>query len=223
MMKQNGFVWKITIRQLSIGHCLKKQMKCIRKKRRIVAESRTNFTLERRKKQPALLICANCGHSLLKETEHLLKCSDARTNGDPVCRSLVIRREPMEENILGLVHQYAASMLEKEKKVSSNRQCDDKEINTAELQKQSRQLTSEKMKLYDDYKDGRIDRDSYKQRAEKISGQLDEIKRKIEDAKNNKKLLEQNELSDKIKENENQKKQLTFLLKSNIIYRISLH
>ena len=61
------------------------------------------------------------------------------------------------------------------------------------------QLTSEKMKLYDDYKDGRIDRDSYKQRAEKISGQLDEIKRKIEDAENSKKLLEQNELSDKIK------------------------
>ena len=101
--------------------------------------------------------------------------------------------------ILGLVHQYAASMLEKEKKVSSKRQCEYKEINTTELQKQSRQLTSEKMKLYDDYKDGRIDRDSYKQRAEKISGQLDEIKRKIEDAKNSKKLLEQNELSDKIK------------------------
>ena len=169
------------------------------KKKRSVAESRTNFTLERRKKQSALMICANSGHSLLKETEHLLKCSDARTNGDPVCRSLVIRREPLEENILGLVHQYAASMLEKEKKVSSNRQCDYKEINTAELQKQSRQLTSEKMKLYDDYKDGRIDRDLYKQRAEKISGQLDEIKRKIEDAKNSKKLLEQNELSDKIK------------------------
>mgnify|MGYP001267389780 CR=1 FL=1 len=55
------------------------------------------------------------------------------------------------------------------------------------------------MKLYDDYKDGRIDCDLYKQRAEKISVQLDEIKRKIEDAKNSKKLLEQNELSDKIK------------------------
>ena len=50
------------------------------------------------------------------------------------------------------------------------------------IAKQSRQLTSEKMKLYDDYKDGRIDRDLYKQRAEKISVQLDEIKRKIEDA-----------------------------------------
>ncbi|WP_270247163.1 hypothetical protein [Coprococcus sp. AM11-30B] len=42
-------------------------------------------------------------------------------------------------------------------------------------------MTSEKMKLYDDYKDGRMGRDLYKQRAEKISGQLDEIKRKIED------------------------------------------
>ena len=73
-----------------------------------------------------------------------------------------------------------------------------KEINNAELQKQSRQLTSERMKLYGDYKDGRMERDSYKQRTEKISGQLDEINRKIEDAENSKKLLEQNELSDKI-------------------------
>ena len=44
-----------------------------------------------------------------------------------------------------------------------------------------------------------IDRDLYKQRAEKISVQLDEIKRKIEDAENSKKFLEQNKLSDKIK------------------------
>ena len=55
------------------------------------------------------------------------------------------------------------------------------------------------VELHDDYKDGRMDRDLYKQRAEKISGQLDEIKRKIEDAENSKKFLEQNELSDKIK------------------------
>ena len=55
------------------------------------------------------------------------------------------------------------------------------------------------MKLYDDYKDGRMDRDLYKQRAKKISGQLEEIRQKIEDTENNKKLLEQDELSDKIK------------------------
>ena len=100
---------------------------------------------------------------------------------------------------MGLFISMQRQCWKKKRKYTSKRQCEYKEINTTELQKQSRQLTSEKMKRYDDYKDGRIDRDLYKQRAEKISVQLDEIKRKIEDAKNSKKLLEQNELSDKIK------------------------
>ena len=48
-----------------------------------------------------------------------------------------------------------------------------------------------------------MDRDLYKQRAEKISGQLDEIKRKIEDAENSKKDVYKrqgvaNELAEKI-------------------------
>ena len=66
------------------------------------------------------------------------------------------------------------------------------------------------LNIYDEFNSGtalrdilndaiRCYRDSYKQRAGKISVQLDEIKRKIEDAENSKKLLEQNELSDKIK------------------------
>ena len=50
-----------------------------------VAETRTNYTLARRKKQPALMLCAHCGHCLVRETEHLLKCSDGHTSGDHVC------------------------------------------------------------------------------------------------------------------------------------------
>ena len=69
----------------------------------------------------------------------------------------------------------------------------------AEIKKAFKMCIRDRMKLYDAYKDGRIDRDSYKQRAGKISVQLEEIKRKIDDAENSKKLLEQNELSDKIK------------------------
>ena len=92
---------------------------------------------------------------------------------------MAIKKEKMEGHHTAIIEK---ALLEKEKKVSSKRQCEYKEINTTELQKQSRQLTSEKMKLYDDYKDGRMDCDLYKQRAEKISGQLDEIKRKIEAA-----------------------------------------
>ena len=129
-----------------------------------VAETRTNYTLARRKKQPALMLCAHCGHCLVRETEHLLKCSDGRTSGDHVCRSLVVRREPLEKNIMELVHQFASSMLENRKIVESRNQSKGMETNVAELLKQSRQLSSEKMRLHDEYKDGCIDRELYKQK-----------------------------------------------------------
>lgn len=122
------------------------------KKSRGVSETITNYTLARRKKQPALMLCAHCGHCLVRETEHLLKCSDGRTSGDHVCRSLAVRREPMEKHILELVHQFASSMLENQKIVKSKNQSKGMETNVAELLKQSRQLSSEKMRLYDGYK-----------------------------------------------------------------------
>ena len=68
-----------------------------------------------------------------------------------------------------------------------------------------RRIGSAYEKISEEYSDiliaGKVNIDEEPQiaEAEKISGQLDEIKRKIEDAKNSKKLLEQNELSDKIK------------------------
>lgn len=161
------------------------------KKSRGIAESRTNYTLERRKKQPALILCAHCGHALLRETEHLLKCSDGRTSGDPVCRSLVIKREPLEKHIIELVHQFASTMLENRKLAKAKSQSDGTELNVSELLKQSRQLSSEKMRLYDEYKDGYIDRELYKQKAEKINRQLEDIKQKITEAENNAKMLEQ--------------------------------
>lgn len=169
------------------------------KKSRGVAETRTNYTLARRKKQPALMLCAHCGHCLVRETEHLLKCSDGRTSGDHVCRSLVVRREPMEKHILELVYQFASSMLENRKIVESKNQSKGMETNVAELLKQSRQLSSEKMKLYDDYKDDRIDRESYKQKAEKISRQLEEIRRKIAESERDAKMLEQDNTAKEMK------------------------
>ena len=86
------------------------------------------------------MLCAHCGHCLVRKTEHLLKCSDGRTSGDHVCRSLGVRREPMEKHILELVHQFASSMLENRKIVKSKNQSKGMETNVAELLKQSRQL-----------------------------------------------------------------------------------
>ena len=105
----------------------------------------------------------------------------------------------MEKHILEHVHQFASSMLENRKIVESKNQSKDMETNVAELLKQSRQLSSEKMKLYDEYKDDRIDRELYKQKAEKIGRQLEEIRRKIAESERDAKMFEQDGTAKKMK------------------------
>ena len=73
------------------------------------------------------------------------------------------------------------------------------ETNVAELLKQSRQLSSEKMRLYDGYKDGCIDRELYKQKAEKIGRQLEEIRRKIAESERDAKMLKQDNTAKEMK------------------------
>lgn len=65
--------------------------------------------------------------------------------------------------------------------------------------KQSRQLSSEKLKLYDAYKDDRIDREVYKQKAEQIGRQLEEIRRMVEESEHDAKMLEQDDSAKKMK------------------------
>ena len=73
------------------------------------------------------------------------------------------------------------------------------ETNVAELLKQSRQLSSEKMRLHDEYKDGCIDRELYKQKAEKIGRKLEEIRGKIAESERDAKMLEQDNTAKEMK------------------------
>lgn len=63
----------------------------------------------------------------------------------------------------------------------------------------SHQICAENQKLCDEYKDDRIDRESYKQKAEKIGRQLEEIRRKITESERNAKLLEQDNTAKEMK------------------------
>ena len=142
-----------------------------RKKRSGVSESRKNHTIPRKPKQPAFLVCGNCGHGLLEESAHILKCSDGRTNGEKFCRELSIRREELEAGIMEYVRTYAASMLAERKSKSTGKRKSEPG-NRTDILSAMKHLSSEKMKLYDDYKDGYISREDYKELAEKITQKL---------------------------------------------------
>lgn len=149
------------------------------KKAKGYSETRTNYTLPRKEKKPAFLVCGHCGHGLVADSAHRLKCTDGRTSGDDVCRKFVVKREILEENILAYVRQFANTMLaeKKAKNVSSG----GSKASISELTKRSKQLSSLRMKFYDDYKNGKIDRTQYKREAEKLAMELEDIKLQIEE------------------------------------------
>lgn len=149
-----------------------------RKKRSGVSESRKNHTIPRRAKQPGFLICGNCGHALIEESAHILKCNSGRTSGDKICKELSVRREALEASIMEYVRKYAASMMMDKKPKAVKRKSE--AGNKAEISSTMKQLSSEKMKLYDDYKDGYIGREDYKELAGKITEKLARLQEQLD-------------------------------------------
>ena len=150
-----------------------------RKKRSGISESRKNHTIPRKAKQPAFLICGNCGRALIEESAHILKCSAGRTGGDKICREFSVCREELKTAIMEYVRKYAASMLaDKKPKRTDKRKAEigDK----TEILSAMKHLSSEKMKLYDDYKDGYISREDYKELAEKIGQKLAGLQQQLD-------------------------------------------
>ena len=150
------------------------------RKRRGNSESRKNHMIPRKEKKHAFMVCGNCGRSLINESAHILKCHAGRTSGDSICENLSVKREGLEESIMEYVRTYAASFLsDKEKKAMEHNHR--KVSNKEELIASMKRLSAQKMKLYDDYKDGYFSREEYKQQAEMITGELAALQRELDD------------------------------------------
>lgn len=150
-----------------------------RKKRTEISESRKNHTIPRRSKQPGFLICGNCGHALIEESAHILKCNSGRTNGDKICREFSVRREELEEAIMEYVRKYAASMLA-DKKPKRAQKRKNETGNKTDILSTMKHFSSEKMKLYDDYKNGYISKEDYKELAETITQKLTKLQEQLD-------------------------------------------
>lgn len=150
-----------------------------RKKRTGISESRKNHTIPRKAKQSGFLICGNCGHALLEETAHILKCNVGRTSGDKICREFSVRREELETAIMEYVRKHAASMLaDKKLKRAQKRKTDTG--NKTDILSAMKHFSSEKMKLYDDYKNGYISKEDYKELAETITQKLTRLQEQLD-------------------------------------------
>lgn len=150
-----------------------------RKKRTGISESRKNHTIPRKAKQSGFLICGNCGHALLEETAHILKCNVGRTSGDKICREFSVRREELETAIMEYVRKYAASMLADKKSKRAQKRKTDTGSKT-DILSDMKHFSSEKMKLYDEYKNGYISKEDYKELAETITQKLTKLQEQLD-------------------------------------------
>ena len=111
----------------------------------------------------------------------------------PECRLIKRKRYPLEEEVLATVKQKAEEMNTQLKKNIAAWNHDIREWKgTSELRDKAEKLSEKKLKLYDQYRGGKISKNTYMQMSEKLSDkqmgladQLAKIDKKIYEANRN--------------------------------------
>lgn len=135
-----------------------------------------------------LFICPYCNHALRMTTsKKRYVCRNASRSGIDGCRSIRVEAAPLENAVLSLVN-VMAKIADKPKKRTSNQSDNSMEgNNTALLIKQNEQehlrIKSEKLKIYTDYRSGRLSKEEYLRTYEKITESLSRLDQEAEDLK----------------------------------------
>lgn len=141
-----------------------------------------------------LFICGSCGRSMSFTGSYMsYRCRQACVNGLPECRLIKRKRYPLEEEVLATAKQRAEEMNTQLKKNIAAWNHDIREWKgTSELRDKAERLSGKKLKLYDQYRGGKISKNTYMQMSEKLSAkqmgladQLAKIDKKIYEANRN--------------------------------------
>ena len=144
--------------------------------------------------KPRLFICGSCGRTMAYTGSYKsYRCGCASSTGLPECRLIKRKRYPLEEEVLTTAKQKAEDMSIQLKKDIATWNHEIREWKgTTALREKAEKLSLKKLKLYDQYRGGKISKITYMQMSEKLSekqmelaDQLAEIDSKIYQANRN--------------------------------------
>jgi DNA invertase Pin-like site-specific DNA recombinase len=123
--------------------------------------------------------CAYCGRRLdTSSTGKTYKCSKASVTGIPGCRKVKIGIETLEETVLSITRDYVQSLSEKlECRKKEWRESAFQSERLTALNAERKRLSSRKMKIYSDYRSGRLTKEGYMKEYRDISDRIEEIDR----------------------------------------------
>ena len=144
--------------------------------------------------KPRLFICGSCGRTMgFTGSNMAYRCARASSSGLPECKLIKRKRYPFEEEVLATAKKKADELNVQLKKDIATWNHNIREWKgTTELREKAEKLSIKKLKLYDQYREGKISKNTYMQSSEKISAkqmeladQLAEIDKKTYEANRN--------------------------------------
>ena len=137
-----------------------------------------------RKPQP-ILICPYCGRRLtLTSWGNAYRCGQAAFSGIAECRTIHVDRERLENAVLSCTRTMAgmvAAEVSRKKKEWSKTAAIEEE--TGKLEVEKKRLSSRKLRLYEDYRSGRITKEQYRKEYENTASRILEIEKRIPELK----------------------------------------
>ena len=137
-----------------------------------------------RKPQP-VLFCPHCGRRLtLTSWGNAYRCGEAATSGIAECRTVHVDKERLENTVLSCVRTMAgmvsAEVSRKKKEWSKTAAIEEE---TGKLEVEKKRLSSRKLRLYEDYRSGRIMKEQYRKEYENTASRILEIEKRIPELK----------------------------------------
>lgn len=137
-----------------------------------------------RKPQP-ILICPYCGRRLtLTSWGNAYRCGQAAFSGIAECRTIHVDRERLENAVLSCTRTMAgmvAAEVSRKKKEWAETAAIEEE--TGKLEAEKKRLSSRKLRLYEDYRSGRITKEQYRKEYENTASRILEIEKRIPELK----------------------------------------
>ena len=134
-----------------------------------------------RKKKPTIYFCGTCGRRVyLNGSLRGYRCAGASLTAMPECQLARRNRKELEDSTMMLAKSRAKEMMsELDKCKTAWRRATKHLKGTDTIAKRENKLAEKKMKLYAEYKRGKIDKDTYASEMKAVSEKLTEIRNQL--------------------------------------------
>ena len=133
-----------------------------------------------RKMQP-VLFCAYCGRRLEPSSwGNKYRCSQAAISGIAECKTIHVDKEGLENAVLSCTRSMAelvSAEAARKKKEWSQTAVIEEEIK--KLEAENKRLSSRKLRLYEDYRSGRMTKEKYRKEYENTASRILEVEKRI--------------------------------------------